>query len=221
MKLILRHIFFIVFFLLCLDNTISQVPDSLNVKYQNIPEVYADKDYAEKYETALRRLRRVYPLALHAAREIKSLDKERDLVKAKRKTKRLSRQLNSALKSDFQYVIRDLYIEEGRLLMKLVHRETGMTVSEIIKKYRSSLRGEFQEAVGKIWGQDLNSTYDAKGDDWIVEKVIQDIQKKQVYFVSKAKKLEKKEFKKLKKEYRIDRKKAKKTMRAKRKSGSK
>lgn len=219
MKLIFAIFFSTILVFLSTDSR-AQVADSTKIKQQEIPEIRAEKDYNKKYRTALRRVRRVYPLALYAAQQIKELDNELAQVDSRRKKKKIAKVANKELKTDFQYVVRDLYIEEGKLLMKLIHRETGMTVAQIIKKYRGGFRSELQDNLGKIWEQDLDAKYDPKGEDWIVERVILDIQANTVPFEPEAKKLTKEEFKDKQKQYRIDKREAKKAMRAKRKSGS-
>jgi hypothetical protein len=190
------------------------------IKYQDIPEVYTDKDYYRKYNSALRRIRKVYPLALYAAEKLDEIDENLKTIDSRRKKKKYSKNANKEIKEDFQFVIKDLYTSEGIILMKLIHRETGMTVSEIIRTYRSKLRADVIDNLGKIWEQDLNVKYDPKGEDWIIEQVILDIQNNTVAFKKDAKILSKEEYKENQKQYKIDKKAAKKAMRAKRKAGS-
>jgi hypothetical protein len=110
------------------------------------------------------------------------------------------------LKDEFVFNIRDLYSSEGDLLMKLVYRETGMTVNQIIKKYRGGLQNSFYTGIAKLWGQNLNSTYDPTGDDWITEIVIQDIESGRISFNKEMKKMKKADYKESMAEYRQDKK---------------
>lgn len=215
----MKYYFFIIF-LNIFQFHICQEKDSIKIKYQNIEEVYADKDFYKKYNTALRRVRKVYPLALYAKEKLDELENELADVDKKRKKKKIAKKANNELKNDFQFVIKDLYIEDGKVLMKLIYRETGMTVAEIIKKYRGKLRSDLIDNLGKIWEQDMDSKYDPKGKDWIIEKVIQDIKNNTVAFQKEAKIITKEEYKASKKQYKIDKKEAKKSMRVKRKAGS-
>ncbi|MFN5418587.1 MAG: DUF4294 domain-containing protein [Flavobacteriia bacterium] len=198
----------------------GQVKDTSKIKIQYLEEIKIDKDFEKKYRQSLRRIRKVYPLALYAAKKIKEMDAEIEQAESKRKKKKVAKEENKQLKDDFYFVIRDMYIEEGKLLMKLIHRETGMTVRQIIKKYRSGFKAELNDNLGKLWEQDLDATYDPKGDDWIIEKVIQDIKNEKVIIDFTPKILTKEEYKASKKEYKINKKEAKKAMRKQRKSGS-
>jgi hypothetical protein len=213
-------LFLSIFFLSVLFSSKGQVKDTSKIKIQYLEEIKIDKDFEKKYRQSLRRIRKVYPLALYAAKKIKEMDAEIEQAESKRKKKKVAKEENKQLKDDFYFVIRDMYIEEGKLLMKLIHRETGMTVRQIIKKYRSGFKAELNDNLGKLWEQDLDATYDPKGDDWIIEKVIQDIKNEKVIIDFTPKILTKEEYKASKKEYKINKKEAKKAMRKQRKSGS-
>eukprot|EP01041_Mallomonas_annulata_P034759 gene34760-57593_t len=90
----------------------NQVKDTSNIKIQYLEEVKIDKDFERKYRQALRRIRKVYPLALYAAKKIQEMDAEIEQAESKRKKKKVAKEENKQLKDDFYFVIRDMYIEE-------------------------------------------------------------------------------------------------------------
>lgn len=196
----------------------AQVEDSVPLKYRNLEEVKIYKDYYKRYKTSLRRIRKVYPLALFAAEKLREIDKDLEQIDSKRKKKKVAKHEQKELREDFYYVIRDLYIEEGKMLMKLIHRETGMTVKEILEKYRGNFNAEFNETMGKIWEQELDVKYDPKGEDWVTEQVIRDILAEEVKIDFTPKILSKEEYKLEKKEYKKLSKKARKERREKKRS---
>jgi len=190
------------------------------LKVKQLPAVYTDKNYINKYNRELARVRKIYPYALHAADLLDQFDAELGLINSKRKKKKYSKKAHEALKDDFTYVVRDLYVSEGVLLMKLIHRETGLTAEEIIKKYRGKIRAELYEQLGKIWDQNLNVKYDPTGVDELTERIIQDIENDTVSFQKEAKIVSKEEYKEGMKEYRELKKKAKKLNRKLKRAGS-
>ncbi|MES2589424.1 MAG: DUF4294 domain-containing protein [Bacteroidota bacterium] len=212
-----KRIFFLIFICffshLVKLNTIHAQEDT--IRFQSLPEIFVSKDYFKKYKTTLRRLRKVYPLALYSAKKLHEIDSQLVLIESRRKKKKLTKSFNIDLREDFHYVILDLYTSEGVLLMKLIHRETGLTVSEIIEKYRGNFRSEINETLGKIWDQDLDAKYDPKGEDWMIEKVIQDIKNEIVPFEFEPKLITKEEHKIKQKQYRIDVKEARKAKKVK------
>ncbi|MDC1403235.1 DUF4294 domain-containing protein [Crocinitomicaceae bacterium] len=171
-------------------------------RYQEMPEVRVDKDFALKYQRALNEIKRVYTLALQAKVYLVEFEVEYQTIEKKRKQKKYGKQAHKILKDQFIYDIRDLYISQGIMLMKLVHRETGQTVTDIVSKYRGQIQANLYEEMGKIWEQDLGVEYDPYGDDWITEIVILDIIKKRVPFDWELKPLDKETFKENQKAYR-------------------
>jgi hypothetical protein len=176
-----------------------------NETVKELDEAIIDPDFQNKYNATLRRMRRVYPLALEAARIVKELDAELAQVDSKRKKRKITKVYSKELKESYLYAIKDLYIEEGVLLMKLVHRETNKTVTEIIASYRGKIKSEFYDQIGRIWKQDLDAKYDAK-KEWITEMIIRQINSNEISFDFALKKPSKEEYKNAMKVYRADKK---------------
>ncbi len=179
-------------------------------KEQQITEMRVDINFNRKYRRQLDLLRRTYPMALKAKELIDEYEEDLADISRRRKQKKYSKEAHQQLKDEFVYNIRDLYTSEGEILMKLVHRETGMTVNEIIQHYRGSFQTGMYTGLAKIWGNDLNATYDATGDDWITEVVIQDIESGRIQFDKEMKKLDKVAYKESMDEYHTKRKASKK-----------
>ena len=182
--------------------------------------VRCKKDFDQLYNTQLRRVRRVYPLALEAAKMIEKLDEELEVQDSKRQKRKVTKKFHEDVKSEYLFVIKDLYIEEGKLLMKLIHRETGMTVAEIIAKYKNRFSSELYDQLGKLWDQNLDAKYDAQGEDFITEIVIMDIKNNVVSFDPEPRHMSKDEFKSEMKEYRANKRAARRMMRQKRRAAS-
>lgn len=178
----------------------SQVNDSIS-KTLELPEFFTDKNFKHKYNNELSRLRRVYPMALHAKKLIDDYESDLQSIEKKRKQKKYGKEAHKELKEDFNFAIRDLYVSEGILLMELIHRETGMTVRQIIRKYRGNIQASMYEGMGKLFDQDLDATYDAKGKNWITEIVLYDINHGNIPFDFELKTLTKEDYKQSKKEY--------------------
>ncbi len=178
-----------------------------------IPEIYTSKTFQAEYNRELEKIRRVYPMALRAKAILNEYEAELAKIEKKGKQKKYSKETHNDLKDQFTYSIRDLYVSEGNLLMQLVHRETNMTVGEIIKKYQGGLQSTIYSGIGNVFEQDLNAKYDPKGKNKITEIVISDILNGYVSFNPEMDVLTKAEFKKTQEEYRAKRKESKKKYR--------
>ena len=207
------------FLLLTVCITVSFALLAQNEKEKELEGAVIDPDFQNKYNATLRRIRRVYPLAIEAARVMRELDAELALADSKRQKRKITKTYSKELKESYLFAIKDLYIEEGVLLMKLIHRETGKSVTEIIASYRGRIRSEFYDQLGKIWKQDLDATYDAK-KEWITEMIIRQIQNNEIAFDFTLKKPTKEEYKKSMKVYRADKRAARKLIRQRKRAAS-
>jgi hypothetical protein len=165
--------------------------DSLKNYEGEVVNVYT-KEYLNKYNRMKRMVVKVYPYALHAADIIDEIDENAEAIKRRGKKNRFFKKAYKNLKQDFKYFILDLYTSEGVMLMKLIHRETGMTVYDISLKYRGKQKAQMFNLMAKIWDQDLHIEFQPKeGDDKIVEQVIADIQSGLVPFNNEIVKVDK------------------------------
>lgn len=184
---------------------LSQEVDTVS-KTQDIPEVRYDKFFNLHYKQALYRIRRTYPLAIRAAEIIDSLDMELDSLSSNRKKRKLTRQRKSELKEEFTYFLKDLYVSEGTMLLKLIYRQTGITVDDILEKYKGKLYANSIRATMAMYGHDTRSKYYPDGDDWISELVISDINSGKLSIDMEIPDVTKEIYKENMKEYRQDRK---------------
>lgn len=209
--------------LLCPIIILGQTTDTI-AKTQELMEVRVDKNFDRKYRIRLKQLKKTYPMALKAKEMIMEYEKDLATIDKKRKKKKYGKAAHASLKQEFTFNIKDLYVSEGDLLLRLIHRETGMTVSEIIKKYRGKTQNTIYEGMAKLWGHNLDVKYDPQGEDWITELIIKDIQDGYIPFDSEMVRLSKTDYKKSMKEYRkskrTNRKKARIKKRQKRKGSS-
>jgi len=124
------------------------------------------RDHVAEYK--FRRLKRnvtkVYPYAKEAARIIDEIDAVTSDIDKKRKQKKYVKQLEKDLKKNFEDELRNLTITQGKLLTKLVSRETGMTTHELIKDYKSGVTAVFWQTIGKRFGYDLKHQFDPIND---------------------------------------------------------
>ena len=61
---------------------------------------------------------------------------------------------------------------EGKILLKLIDRETNHTVFGIIKDFRSGFTAGFYQTMAKLFGNDLKLEYDPDGEDEMLEQIV-------------------------------------------------
>jgi len=96
-------------------------------------------------------------------------------IKEQRKKYILSRE--KELKKEFTTPLTDLSIYQGKVLMKLINRETGNNCYEIIKEYRGGFNARVYQTVAFFFNSNLKQTYDARNDDALIEKFVKEVQR--------------------------------------------
>ena len=76
------------------------------------------------------------------------------------------------LKHEFEDELKDLSINQGRVLMKLIDRETGKTTFEIVKQMRGGFEACMWQAVARIFGNNMKDDYEANTEDIMIERAI-------------------------------------------------
>lgn len=160
------------------------VVDGDTVATFQLPEVVVqgrwtarDGRQAERFDRLTRNVLKVYPYA-KVTRELLS-EYEHDLSLIQRSTDQdLYLKLAEAeLRAEFEAEVKDLTVSQGKVLVKLIDRETGKTSYELVRQLRGKFTAFVWQGLARLFGQDLRSTYDAEGDDRLMELIVQRIER--------------------------------------------
>lgn len=81
------------------------------------------------------------------------------------------------LKKEFTRPLTDLSIYQGKILMKLINRETGNNCYEIIREYQGGLTARVYQTVAFFFNSNLKQPYDPKNEDLVIEKLVMEVQR--------------------------------------------
>lgn len=148
----------------------------------NLPDVNI-VDYGADYEKRLKeyyRLRfnviKVYPYARLAAIKINQLNDSLSRIKTDREKKKYKKKFEEQLRNDFGNTIERLSVNQGKIFIKLLDRQTGSTGYEIIRDVKGSWNAFILQTGAKVFGHNLKDDYDPKGDDKQIESIVQQIE---------------------------------------------
>ncbi len=143
--------------------------------YFHSPIEVIDQDFLDEYNRLKPKVIKVYPYAMYAADALDDLENDIEGIRKRRKRNKYCKMTYKNLKKDFKYVLLDLYTSEGEVLIKLISRETGVSIYDIIKKYKGKKNAVMFNVMGKIFEQDLKVNYDQKSEA-VLEKIIKEIE---------------------------------------------
>lgn len=81
------------------------------------------------------------------------------------------------LKKEFTDKLTQLSVYQGKVLMKLINRQTGNNCYEIIEEYKGFMTAAFWQGIAFVFGSNLKQSYDALGKDRDIETIVRDVQK--------------------------------------------
>jgi Domain of unknown function (DUF4294) len=156
--------------------------DGLTLPEVEIKEVtvYAHPQFAKKsdfrkYERLVYNIKKVYPYALLVRNKLLKVNSDMGNLKSDKERKEYMKKVEKEVFADYEGDIRDMTITQGRILIKLIDRETQNTSYSLIKDYRGKLSAAFWQGIARIFGTNLKEEYDPVGEDFLIESIIQEI----------------------------------------------
>ena len=118
-----------------------------------------------------------YPYAITASKVMNDINAQLANVTDKKKRKEIIMSREKELKSEFADKLTQLSVYQGKVLMKLIYRQTGNNCYEIIEDYKGKFNAGFWQTVALIFGSNLRQNYDPNGDDHDMELIVQDVER--------------------------------------------
>jgi hypothetical protein len=118
-----------------------------------------------------------YPYAKRAGKVMNDLNAQLVNVSDQSARKKCIKSKEKELKKEFTDPLTNLSVYQGKVLMKLINRETGNNCYEIIKEYRGGFDARFYQTIAFFFGSSLKQPYDKNGDDIEMEKIVQEVER--------------------------------------------
>jgi hypothetical protein len=138
------------------------------------PSAAQRREYRQ-YERLINNIKIVYPYALmvrlklaHVNEYLKTIDKEKS-------RREYIKKVEKDVFAEYEGDMRQMTITQGRLLIKLIDRETQNTSYELIREYRGKFTAAFWQGIARIFGTNLKEEYDPYGDDALIELIINEV----------------------------------------------
>ena len=133
---------------------------------------YARKPDMRRYQRLIRQVKKCYPLAKQARIEMEKMERQLLAVRDKKEQEKLAKELQKQLIKQYTPVILKMTISEGKVLLKLIDRETEYTAFQIIKDFRGGFVAGFWQMFAKMFGNNLKLEYEPETKDRVLEQIV-------------------------------------------------
>lgn len=134
--------------------------------------VFARGADLRRYRKLVAAVKKVYPVAKIAMARMTEMEAELQRLPTKKAQKAYIRGVYRQIKEEYTPVVKHMTRTQGKVLLKLIDRETDYTAYEVLREFRGGFVAGFWQTLSRVFGQDLKSEYDAEGDDRLLEQIV-------------------------------------------------
>ena len=139
------------------------------------PLRFKTREELKRYILLRRRVFRVYPYAKLAADRLTVLNDRLNEIESKRGRKKYLKRLEKFIYEEFEEELKKLSKSQGRILIKLVHRQTGSTTFELVKELRTGWKAFIYQTTASLFSLSLKDQYNPAEvlEDYLIEDILQ------------------------------------------------
>ena len=137
--------------------------------------VFRNEEQRKKYELLKYRVKKVYPYAKLAADKLYQIERTLDTLPNNRQKKRYTKKVQEEAEARFTDELKKLSRSQGKILIKLIYRQTGDSAYDLVKNLRSGWRAFWYNNTAWFYDLSLKSVYnplEVEEDCWI-EDILQ------------------------------------------------
>jgi hypothetical protein len=155
--------------------------DSIATKSIDLKEItiypplnFKSIDDQMRYYSIKRKTLKVYPYALLASERLEKLNSRLPLIKTRDQKKKYTRVVEKFIEKEFSNELKKLTRSEGQILIKLIYRETGLTVYKLVKELRNGFRAFSYNSLAKLFDISIKTQYNpmTNNEDAIIEDIL-------------------------------------------------
>lgn len=134
-----------------------------------------DDEARKRFVILQRRVYRVYPFAKTASDRLTKLNKDMASLKTNREKKKYFKITEKYMTDEFEPQLKKLSRKDGQILVKLIHRQTGLSTFELIKELKSGWKAFWSNNAAKLFDIQLKTEYQPMqvNEDYLIENILQ------------------------------------------------
>jgi hypothetical protein len=153
----------------------TTVVDGDTIGYHSMDEFSVVAKSVE-YRRLEYRVRKVYPYAVIASSLLEQFHTEMDTMQNEREKSRYMRRMKKVLAEEFEDELKNLSVQQGMVLMKLINRESGLTSYSIVQELKGNASALMWQTTARLYGSSMKDIYDPEGADVWIEEMVKQIE---------------------------------------------
>ena len=141
---------------------------------------FKNKRQKKRYDKLTFNVKKVYPYAVIIGNFYREIEQDLAHIPGKRDQKKYVKTKEKELRAEFEEALVNLTFTQGRLLIKLVDRQTDHTTFEVVEQFKGEMNAYFWQSIARIFGSNLKTEYDKNEEDKMIEEIIAKIENGQI-----------------------------------------
>jgi len=155
--------------------------DTLPVVYYDRVDVMGNKTFrnsaeARQWQRLVYNVKIAWPYAKLAGIKFAEYNNKMETISNEKEKKLMMKKAEDELQAQFGPELKELTFTQGKILLKLIDRETSNCPYDIVKEFRGRFVAFFWQGIGKLFGYDLKSKYDPLHEDADIERIVRMIE---------------------------------------------
>jgi len=125
-----------------------------------------------QYRRLIYNVKKVYPYAKLAGNKYAQVVAHLDSLERGKDQREYIRLVEDELLKDYEEELKNLTITQGRILIKLIDRETTYTSYEVVRELRGGVQAAFWQAIARLFGSNLKTEFDPMGEDKMLNEIM-------------------------------------------------
>jgi len=158
------------------------VVDGDTMTYREMEMVHVFAPMTEAQKEAYRRWTRLrnavyvtYPYARKAGAVFNEINSHLARIPDRRRREAYIRSREADLRKEFTTPLTNLSVYQGKVLMKIINRQTRNTCYDIIREFKGTFSARFWQTVAWLFGSSLKQDYDPRGEDAELERIVLEV----------------------------------------------
>lgn len=142
------------------------------------PLTFSNNREKRRFYRLAKHVKKVYPYARLAGIEFDKVEEELENTDSYSERRKIAKQVEKKIESRYKEELKRLKFTQGKILIKLIDRETSHTSFAILQEMRGRLIAGFWQGLGRLFGYNLKEGYDPENNDFDhqIETIVQMIE---------------------------------------------